>query len=140
RGIPAYQRALNCNRGELLQDKPIFESKKLIRCIANYDAGWTKMRHVIGRFWPLLTQDLHLKDIIPPKGTYQCGRCVACMYIAKGSKTLTNSTDSDTINVRQFFNCNTTGIVYLLTCKCGLKYVGKTIRPFKKRIMEHVHS
>lgn len=36
-------------------------------------------------------------------------------------------------------DCNTQGVVYLMTCKCGVFYVGKTIRQFWQRIRDHVY-
>lgn len=41
---------------------------------------------------------------------------------------------------KHFVNCYTIGIVYLLQCPCGAFYVGKTRRPFKKRIHDHIYA
>lgn len=35
-------------------------------------------------------------------------------------------------------NCDTVGVVYLLTCGCGIYYVGKTKCNFWRRIKDHV--
>lgn len=35
--------------------------------------------------------------------------------------------------------CNTSGVIYLIRCKCGAFYVGKTIRQFKKRIYDQIY-
>ncbi|CAH2329690.1 olfactory receptor 1038-like, partial [Pelobates cultripes] len=54
--------------------------------------------------------------------------------------TVKDSMEKEAFTITSFFNCNTSGIVYLLTCECNKKYVGKTFRPFKKRIQEHIRS
>ena len=46
-------------------------------------------------------------------------------------------TDGTGWELRGFTNCNTSGVVYLITCPCGLQYVGMTTRKVKLRISEH---
>lgn len=41
---------------------------------------------------------------------------------------------------RSFVDCNTYGIVYIYLCECGSFYLVKMIRPFIKRIEEHVYA
>lgn len=38
-----------------------------------------------------------------------------------------------------YADCETQGIVYLMTCKCKAFYVGKTIRQFRSRIKDHIY-
>ncbi|OCT57838.1 hypothetical protein XELAEV_18002928mg, partial [Xenopus laevis] len=70
-------------------------------------------------------------------GTYNCGdtRC-----ITRSSEVVSSST---TIRhkVKSYINCNTSYIIYLLTCKkCNAQYVGCTSRSLKSRIREHINS
>uniref|UniRef100_A0A8C5M1L9 Reverse transcriptase domain-containing protein n=1 Tax=Leptobrachium leishanense TaxID=445787 RepID=A0A8C5M1L9_9ANUR len=74
------------------------------------------------------------------KGTYSCGRCKSCANILKDSKVIHDTRQEKTFLIHNFFNCNTSGLVYMITCGCGKKYVGKTFRPFKYRIREHIRS
>uniref|UniRef100_A0A8C5P7I8 Reverse transcriptase domain-containing protein n=1 Tax=Leptobrachium leishanense TaxID=445787 RepID=A0A8C5P7I8_9ANUR len=171
----AYQNALLTNRDLTLQDKQK-NTDTCIRMIGNFDTGWYEIRKICERYWPLLTQDLHLQKALtkhasitsrrcsnigdqvvhshfstvnspktswlnkPPIGTFKCGKCKGCKYIQKDSKEFTNFDNSERFMVKDFSNCNTSGIVYLLTCSCGVKYIGKTFRPLKLRILEHVRS
>ncbi|XP_068115282.1 zinc finger protein 27-like [Hyperolius riggenbachi] len=69
-------------------------------------------------------------------GTYSCGGCVYCQYLQVGrSVVLPNGRQW---NLRHFVNCNTVGVIYLLYCRCGCFYIGKTSRAFKERIKNHV--
>lgn len=43
-----------------------------------------------------------------------------------------------THHVKHEINCETAGIIYLRTCKCGAFYVGKTRGQLKKRIYDHI--
>ncbi|OCT56125.1 hypothetical protein XELAEV_18001963mg [Xenopus laevis] len=58
----------------------------------------------------------------------------------KPSKTFRGRLDRRTFNINFYANCGTCNIVYLITCNCGLQYVGKTIRPLRKRVSEHLGS
>lgn len=70
----------------------------------------------------------------PLVGTYSCGHCVACKFIQKDSKLIKRFDNKKEFKINTLFNCNSAGLVYLLECSCGLKYVGKTFRPFKSSI------
>ncbi|CAH2324294.1 Hypothetical predicted protein, partial [Pelobates cultripes] len=76
----------------------------------------------------------------PVLGTYQCGKCKACRFIRRPSKTFPDSLGTQEFKVKNFFNCQSKGLIYLLSCSCKKLYVGKTFRMFKLRIREHVNS
>lgn len=42
--------------------------------------------------------------------------------------------------IKEFICCNTEGPVYMLEYSCGLQYVGRTRRPLRIRIKEHVQT
>ncbi|OCT98066.1 hypothetical protein XELAEV_18010294mg [Xenopus laevis] len=71
------------------------------------------------------------------KGCYRCGNCVACPFVSKRT-TFLGRLDIKEYSIKHFINCKTTGIIYVMECICGKRYVGKTKREFKRRIMEHV--
>lgn len=71
-----------------------------------------------------------------PKGSFTCGTCNVCPWGRNKTKTFSyNSPKKYTIG--HFINCNTTYVVYVLGCKCGIVYVGSTIHCLKHRIQEH---
>ncbi|OCT67299.1 hypothetical protein XELAEV_18038584mg, partial [Xenopus laevis] len=71
------------------------------------------------------------------KGCYKCGRCLACPYIEK-ALTYLGRENKPVYTLEHFMNCKTSGIIYVMTCECGKRYVGKTKREFRRRILEHV--
>ncbi|OCT89092.1 hypothetical protein XELAEV_18017710mg [Xenopus laevis] len=71
------------------------------------------------------------------KGCYKCGGCQACPFIEKASICL-GRLDIPTYTLKHFMNCKTSGVIYLMNCGCGKRYVGKTKREFRRRILEHV--
>ncbi|OCT80527.1 hypothetical protein XELAEV_18027338mg [Xenopus laevis] len=82
------------------------------------------------------------KNWLSTVGTYRCGasRCVTCKYIDK-SLEFTSSSTAYIYRNKCYINCNTTYVVYLLTCKkCNIQYVGSTFRNLKCRMREHIHS
>ncbi|MEE6521975.1 hypothetical protein FKM82_020351 [Ascaphus truei] len=46
----------------------------------------------------------------------------------------------ETFKIKQYMNCHTEYVIYLLECPCGLQYVGKTKRAIKTRILEHLSN
>ncbi|OCT78335.1 hypothetical protein XELAEV_18029444mg [Xenopus laevis] len=57
------------------------------------------------------------------------------------SKDFECSVTHETFQIRSYINCNTSGVVYLITCKkCRVQYVGCTMRSLKSRIREHLNT
>ncbi|OCT87659.1 hypothetical protein XELAEV_18021356mg [Xenopus laevis] len=74
-------------------------------------------------------------------GSYKCGgpRCVTCTVLKKSTQ-FTSSVTQETYQIRNYINCNTQSVIYLLTCmKCSKQYVGCTMRRLKERIREHLN-
>lgn len=75
------------------------------------------------------------------KGYYPCGTCKVC----KGAKTqrtnrFASTTTGKEYKIRSFITCHTVGVIYLITCQCGMQYVGRTVRTGCKRIGEHLSN
>ena len=68
-------------------------------------------------------------------GHYPCGSCSTCKFTTC-TKSVTCQ-DGSTWELRGLTNCNTTGVIYCITCPCGLQYVGMTTRKIKLWIREH---
>lgn len=73
----------------------------------------------------------------PVRGVFRCGHCKACKWV-KPSKKVTCAVSGDAFEIHDFINCGTTGLIYTATCGCPKDYVRKTIREWRKRILEHV--
>lgn len=125
------------------------------------------MRDILNKFWPLLTADTVIKKYIKPypnityrrspslrdrlitshhspiqvsssttHGTFPCGKCDICQFIYDSREVpLLNGS---TYTIKHTVTCQTVGIVYLATCRCGCYYVGKTKRPFYICIRDHI--
>ena len=62
---------------------------------------------------------------------------VNCGVLSEGSKFKSNSTGEE-VYIRQNINCNSTNVIYLVTCKkCGMQGVGKAAE-FNKRISNYI--
>lgn len=77
------------------------------------------------------------------KGFFRCGRCFGCKHTCpteRKSTTFKSNQTNLTYKWKDTITCNTTGVVYMLDCPCGLQYIGRTIRNLKTRIYEHVYN
>lgn len=74
-------------------------------------------------------------------GYYKCRNCEVCSINAIAERKVcrlhSNSTSRD-FSIKSFITCSTTHVVYLLSCPCGLHYVGRTVRSLKVRLSEHI--
>ena len=74
-----------------------------------------------------------------PKGTFKCGSCNHCTNI-KECKQFTDFKTQKIYDIKAFINCNTTFVVYRLSCPCGCFYIGRTKRRLKDRVSEHKYA
>ncbi|MEE6516180.1 hypothetical protein FKM82_025431 [Ascaphus truei] len=73
------------------------------------------------------------------KGFFSCGDCRMCRH-ATPIKHILNVNTKRTHTLNSLMTCNTKFVIYLLRCTCGSSYVGRTIRPLRERIVEHVRT
>ena len=73
-------------------------------------------------------------------GLQRCYKpCNICPYIIN-SKEFCSSKTKENFEMKGFYTCNTTGVIYLITCtKCQMQYVGQTGRKLVDRIKEHLY-
>lgn len=73
------------------------------------------------------------------KGSYKCPktRCECCENIGDNVTTITSSNTKETIPLTSPLDCDCTFVVYLLSCTCGLQYVGRTIQTLQKWLNTH---
>lgn len=64
-------------------------------------------------------------DICKTLGTFACGGCGYCRYMDKCKHI--NLPNGLTFRPKNYVNCKTPDIVYLLTCECECYYMGKTM-------------
>lgn len=70
-------------------------------------------------------------------GFFPCRTCAACRNNTKKVTSFTCTATGKLFTIKQLTTCNTSNVVYLISCPCNKQYVGKTNRPIKTRIIEH---
>lgn len=75
-----------------------------------------------------------------PIGLYRCMNCPHCSNIIP-SKNFVDFKSNKIYKIRDFINCNTTFIIYRLSCPCkNVFYVGRTKRRLRDRLAEHKYA
>lgn len=69
-------------------------------------------------------------------GFFPCRNCTSCNNVHKCTS-FTSFSTGKTYDIRRFITCNSTNVVYVLYCSCGLQYTGCTRRQLRVRINEH---
>ncbi|KAL9966489.1 hypothetical protein ACROYT_G024571 [Oculina patagonica] len=79
------------------------------------------------------------RDIKP--GFWPCGsdpRCACCKSYGLFATKVTSNTTRESINLKQYSNCHTHNVIYLITCaKCKDQYVGETGNSVNTRANQH---
>lgn len=67
-------------------------------------------------------------------------RCSLCQFVLQ-SKTFTSFATEQTFQIKNYINCSSTHIIYVINCNaCRLQYVGCTIGKMKTHINEHKYA
>ncbi|KAG9465055.1 hypothetical protein GDO78_019010 [Eleutherodactylus coqui] len=69
-------------------------------------------------------------------GNFPCLGCAACHNMLKGDG-FTHPRSGKQFAIRGWYSCWPSFVVYLISCPCGLLYVGETITEVRKRIANH---
>ena len=70
---------------------------------------------------------------------HKCNKPCKVCHLVNETKEFRSNTRDESHKMHGEFNCNTVGVVYLVTCnKCSTQYVGQTMRKFQIRLKEHV--
>ena len=76
-----------------------------------------------------------------PIGTYRCMNCPHCPNVTQ-AKSFVDTKTTREYGQRDFINCNSTFVIYRLTCPCaeGFFYIGRTKRRMRDRLAEHKYA
>lgn len=102
-----------------------------------YRRGSNLRDYLVHSLYQEKSETLWLKSNL--KGSYLCGTCSFCKFLPR-IKEFTIPREGKKLELRQFFNCKSKGIVYVATCTCLKLYIGKTIQEFRRRISKHISS
>ncbi|CAJ0918391.1 unnamed protein product [Ranitomeya imitator] len=72
----------------------------------------------------------------PRNGTFPCLSCHQCSNVLKGDS-FTHPRSGKRFPIKGQFTCNSSFVVYLIKCPCGLGYVGETTQHIRDRISKH---
>ncbi|OCT82437.1 hypothetical protein XELAEV_18024967mg, partial [Xenopus laevis] len=114
---------------------PEFRAPPLI----SYRKGKTIGAHVTSTLVKTKPKEAHTFWGGRYKGMYPCLSCVQCPFILKGREFVHPQTGQQ-IQLRGHFTCISKFAIYVLTCPCGLIYVGETTQMVKSRISQHRSS
>lgn len=64
-------------------------------------------------------------------------QCKCCSIIQHGAKTFTSVSTNETFNIKYPLTRQSSFVVYLLQCKCGYQYVGRTMQKLQSRMNQH---
>lgn len=73
---------------------------------------------------------------------FSCGRYVMCKtskHRVRKTMDFTSHASGESFKINKFTTCGMTHVTYLLSCPCGLQYVGRTTRALGVRLREHVN-
>lgn len=70
------------------------------------------------------------------KGCFPCLSCIQCKLLLKGDQYV-HPENGDKVAIKGFFTCQSSYVIYILTCPCKLLYVGETTQKIKDRIAQH---
>lgn len=75
-------------------------------------------------------------------GFHNCGKCRACIDSGvlkrkRIRKDVVSPDGKTTYKLKDFSTCDTEGVIYVIQCPCGKRYIGRTCRKIKTRIREH---
>lgn len=76
-------------------------------------------------------------------GFYVCRRCFSCQQVNTRLRGLTefqSTANSKVFRIKDFISWNSTYVVYVLQCPCGLMYIGRTKCTLGKRVSEHINN
>ena len=79
---------------------------------------------------------------VAARGMDKCGgeKCKVCNSIVV-TDTFQSTVQRRTFHINHHFDCNSQGVVYLITCgKCSKQYVGNTVTSFRLRFNNHTSS
>ncbi|CAJ0944277.1 unnamed protein product [Ranitomeya imitator] len=72
----------------------------------------------------------------PKHGTFPCLHCTQCNSVIKGD-VFYHPHSGKRYDIKGYFTCDSSFVVYAIKCPCGLLYIGETTQPIRSRISKH---
>ncbi|OCT83086.1 hypothetical protein XELAEV_18025626mg [Xenopus laevis] len=109
------------------------------RIIYTYSRDSLIVRKTVKKYWKILGQDPNLKYCPHNQNLHIKEDQKLRAALSMGFLEFVGNNSSRHFKIDFYANCGTKNVIYLITCQCGLQCIGKTIRPIRKRISEHLN-
>lgn len=81
-----------------------------------------------------------LDEAPSPAGSHPCGSCYLCPNIETTTEAISSTTNFK-VQIKSHINCQTPGIIYLITCTaCHIQYIGESRNSANKRFRGHLQD
>lgn len=121
----------------IIKSDPLLQQIFLQPPLVSYHRAPTLRDKLVHSYLPPEKKENWLKR---PIGLYRCMNCPHCSNIIP-SKNVVDFKSNKIYKIRDFINCNTTFIIYRLSCPCkNVFYVGRTKRRLRDRLAEHKYA
>ncbi|OCT58568.1 hypothetical protein XELAEV_18002002mg [Xenopus laevis] len=149
--VVAFTRAIKTERSELLSDSGgIGDQKRSVEkdtpmFITTFSCKFvTRKAKTVGNILSPSEVNKNAGTVswLSTIGMFRCGaaRCITCEFMFRSAE-FTSSNTKRVYKIKDFINCNSSFVIYLLICtKCNIQYVGCTSRKFKCRMREHINQ
>lgn len=143
-------------------------NRSTVKYITRYSSHHQELHNILAHHWPLLHAHPVLTKYVSPQpefsfrrsrclrdkltssyysgdpqsrcsqnGITRYGKCAFCPWITTGTRFMLPNGEIFTPAFHA--NCETQGVVYLMSCKCNAFYIGKTAQQFLSRIKDHIY-
>ncbi|OCT85330.1 hypothetical protein XELAEV_18023496mg [Xenopus laevis] len=72
----------------------------------------------------------------PQPGNFRCYNCSVCNSMLQGTS-FAHPRTAQRFQIKHRITCQSTHVIYMIVCPCGLYYIGKTIQKLKDRFLKH---
>lgn len=120
-----------------MADNDLKEKLGKYPCVT-YRRGQNLKEYLVRSLYQEKREEMWLRSKL--KGSYPCGGCSFCSFLPKIKEFTIPRENNKKIELREYINCKSTGIIYAATCTCLKLYIGKTIQPFRRRISRHISA
>lgn len=75
-------------------------------------------------------------------GCFKCSnaKCKCCTSISDNTHHFSSYHTKETFLIHFYADCGSSFLIYLIVCKCGLQYVGRTSQTLRTRLNNHRHN
>ncbi|XP_044142417.1 uncharacterized protein LOC122932203 [Bufo gargarizans] len=137
--IRGYKKIIKTHWQHILSDKMIGHLLPVIPSLTFTNLG-LKIAPSIKTPKPIMGENTILGTWMKLKGFFKCDKCMACKInpIPRKTTTISSTQNTHTWEIKECLTCNTSRVIYLIQCPCKRQYIGRTKRPMKTRLAEHI--